>query len=407
MALLSFDDARQQLLASAVACDDSEACPLSEAWGRILASDIAAPFDVPGFDNSAMDGYAIRMADYEAALTNTQTANALAVLPISQRIAAGDAPTPLKQGTAARIFTGAPLPAGADTVVMQEDTQTGEAGVTITARPKPGQHVRKRGNEMRTGDAVMQAGSRLGAGHIGLAASLGLASLKVRRRLRVALFFTGNELVEPGLALGPGQIYNSNRYLLRAFLQGLPIDIIDLGVIPDNLEATRTALRTAAAQADVILTSGGMSVGDEDHVKPAVEAEGELTLWKIAVKPGKPVAFGRVGSATFIGLPGNPVAVWVAGITLLRPYLRKRLGMSDCDIASRSCIADFTWKGGQRREFLRVRLQNNGRMTLHPNQDSSAVSTAAWASGLADIPAHASIEPGDSVAYWPAPEFND
>jgi molybdopterin molybdotransferase len=398
MALLSFDDARRQLFASAKSPTVSEDCPIADAWGRVLAVDIASPFDVPGFDNSAMDGYAVRAAD----LTGTGVR-----LAVSQRIPAGSVPAPLVPGTAARIFTGAPMPEGADTVVMQEDTRADGDGVIFTALPQTGQFVRKRGHEIRTGDAVLRAGTRLGAGQLGLAASLGQGSVAVWKRLRVAIFFTGSELVVPGQPLGPGQIYNSNRYLLRALLQGLGVDIIDLGIVPDRLDATRAALRDAAARADVIFTSGGMSVGEEDHVRAAVEAEGELTHWKIAVKPGKPVAFGRVGDAAFIGLPGNPVSVWVASITLALPYLRRRMGIAGAEAPPAPHIADFDWTTGDRREFLRVRLDDAGRMQLHPNQDSGAISSAAWASGLADVPANTTVKPGDAIDYWPAPGFGD
>jgi molybdopterin molybdotransferase len=401
MALLSFDDARRQLLASATPPTVSEDCPIADAWGRVLAVDIASPFDVPGFDNSAMDGYAVCAADLTAPGTR---------LAVSQRIPAGSVPAPLVPRTAARIFTGAPVPEGADTVVMQEDARADGDAVVFDTVPKAGQFVRKRAHEIRQGGVVLQAGTRLGAGQLGLAASLGQGVVPVWKRLRVAIFFTGSELVVPGQPLGPGQIYNSNRYLLRALLQGLSVDIVDLGIVPDSLEATRAALRDAAARADVIFTSGGMSVGEEDHVRAAVEAEGELTHWKIAVKPGKPVAFGRVGGdggAAFIGLPGNPVSVWVASITLALPYLRRRMGIAGAEAPPRPRPADFSWKTGDRREFLRVRLDDDGRMQLHPNQDSGAVSSAAWASGLADIPANTTVQPGDAIDYWPAPGFGD
>ena len=398
MALLSFDDARRQLLESAPPPTAIESCPLAEAWGRVLAADIASPFDVPGFDNSAMDGYALRAIDVAAAGTK---------LRVSQRIPAGSSPTALEPGTAARIFTGAPLPEGADTVVMQEDVTADGDNVVFSAMPSPGKHVRKRAHEIRCGDAALSGGTRLSAGHLGLAASLGQGELPVWKKVRVALFSTGSELVSPGTPLGPGQIYNSNRYLLRALLQGIGAEIIDLGIVPDTFEATRDAVRTAAASADVILTSGGMSVGEADYVKSAVESEGELSHWKIAMKPGKPVAFGRVGKAAFIGLPGNPVAAWVTCITLALPYLRRRLGLTGTDQAPPRFVADFRWKAGDRREFVRVRLGTDGRMVLHPNQDSGAISSAAWATGLADVPGGTTVSPGDTLAYWPVPGFGD
>lgn len=397
MALISFDEARQRLLGNAVPMAESVSVPLEACFGRVLAADVRSPFDVPGFDNAAMDGYAVLAADCPVPGTR---------LPVSQRIAAGSMPTTHQAGTAARIFTGAPVPAGADAVVMQEDCRVDGDSVVIDAAPVAEQFVRRRGSEIRAGQCLLTAGTRLSAGHLGLAASLGQGTLTVWRPLRVAIFFTGSELVAPGQPLAPGQIYNSNRFVMLGMLQSLGLEIIDLGIVADDLGATRAALRRAATSADVILTSGGMSVGEEDHVKAAVEAEGQLTTWKIAVKPGKPVAFGRVGAADFIGLPGNPVSVWVAFVTLVLPYLRKRQGMGDAVAAPPRLIADFEWRTRDRREFVRVRRLAGDRLERHPNQDSGAVSSAAWADGLADVPANTHLRPGDAVDYWPAPSFS-
>jgi molybdopterin molybdotransferase len=397
MAMISFDEARTRLQAGATPITDVCELPLAECYGRVLAADLASPFDVPGFDNSAMDGYALRLADLAAAAGK---------LPVRQRIAAGMAPEALQPGAAARIFTGAALPSGADAIVMQENCRVEGDYVIVEQAPKSGQFIRRQGHEIRAGATVLTAGSRLGAAHLGLAASLGLAALPVFRRLRVAIFFTGSELVPPGAPLRPGQIYNSNRFVMQGLLRGIDAEIVDLGIVRDDLGATREALRKAAADADVILTSGGMSVGEEDHVKAAVEAEGELTTWKIAVKPGKPVAFGRVGKAAFVGLPGNPVSVWVAFITLVLPYLKMRQGITDAEPVRRQLTADFAWRTGERREFVRVRRNAIGRLELHPNQDSGALSSTVWADGLADVPPQTQVNSGDPVAYWPAPGFS-
>jgi molybdopterin molybdotransferase len=396
MAMISFDEARARLQAGATTVTDTEQVTLADCFGRVLAADIASPFDVPGFDNSAMDGYALRIADLAAAGGR---------LPVRQRIAAGMAPEALQPGSAARIFTGAPVPVGADAVVMQEFCRPEGDEVVIEQAPKPGQFIRRQGHEMRRGAKVLTSGTRLGAAHLALAASLGLPSLQVFRRLRVAIFFTGSELVVPGTPLQPGQIYNSNRYVMQGLLRGIDAKIIDLGIVRDDLAATREALRRAAVDADVILTSGGMSVGEEDHVKAAVEAEGELTTWKIAAKPGKPVAFGRVGGAAFIGLPGNPVSVWVAFITLVLPYLKTRQGIADATPQQRQLTANFSWRTGDRREFVRVRQNADGGLDLHANQDSGALSSTVWADGLADLMPQTDVAPGDTVAYWPAPGF--
>lgn len=392
MALLSFAEARDSLLQAARPIAETEQVELTAAHGRIVASDIASPFDVPGFDNSAMDGYAVRLADLAAPGTR---------LPVSQRIAAGSAAAALAAGTAARIFTGAPVPAGADAIVMQEVCRAEGDAVVIDALAKAGEWIRRRGSEIRSGAVVIAAGTRLSAAHVGLAASLGLPTLPVKRRLKVAMFFTGSELVAPGQPLGEGQIYNSNRYVMHGLLAAEGVDILDLGIVPDSFEATCAVLRQAA-EADLILTSGGMSVGEEDHVKAAVEREGSIAVWKIAVKPGKPVAFGRVGNATFIGLPGNPVSVWVGFVTLVRDFIRRSQGQQAAAVTVQMLRADFAWstKHG-RREFVRVRRNAAGGLDRHPNQDSGALSSAAWADGLADIPANIELQPGDLVAVWP------
>ena len=396
MPLISFDDARAQLLGTASPLTETATLALADTYGKVLGADICAPFDVPPFDNSAMDGYAVRATD--VTLPGIR-------MPVSQRIAAGESPATLAPGSAARIFTGAPMPNGADTVLMQEMCTADNGFVIVNEQPTAGQHVRKRGHEIKTGRVVLAAGTRLSAAHLGLAASLGLAALPILHPLRVAIFFTGTELVAPGTPLAAGQIYNSNRFVMRGMLQSIGAEIIDLGIIPDNFDATCAALSAAAQQADVILTSGGMSVGEEDHVKAAVEKVGQLTTWKIAVKPGKPLAFGQVGNTPFIGLPGNPVSVWVAFSTIVLSYLQKRQGVADYDVKRRHLPAGFGKRTGDRREFLRVQIDDAGQLVLHTNQDSGALSSAAWASGLADLPANSEIAAGQMIDYWPAPGF--
>jgi molybdopterin molybdotransferase len=393
--MISFDEAKTRLLALARPVQDTETLDLAEACGRILAEDLASTMDVPPFTNSAMDGYALRAAD---------VATPGARLEVALRIAAGQATGALPVGTAARIFTGAPLPEGADTVVMQEDCLAKGDSVVIQRAPKTGQHVRPRAGELSAGQAILSPGTRLTPACLGLAASVGIGRVKVWRRLKVAIFFTGSELRVPGQILAPGQIYNSNRYVMRGFLQQMGADILDLGIVPDDREATREAIRHAAV-ADVILTSGGMSVGEEDYVTSVVKDEGRLDVWKIAIKPGKPLAFGTVGEAAFVGLPGNPVAVWVGLLTMVAPFLRACQGMTAADTPTRPMRADFSYTvKGDRPEFVRVRRNSGGGLDIFRTQDSSAISSAAWADGLVLIAAGASVKPGDNVDYLAVPD---
>jgi molybdopterin molybdotransferase len=368
---------------------------LEEALGGVLAVDVFSPIDVPGYDNSQMDGYALRAADARATGV---------VLPVSQRVPAGVQPAPLVAGSAARIFTGAPIPVGADTVVMQERCEVVERGVRIPGGVARGDNVRPRGNDIATGERVLEKGERLRAPQIGLAASLGLSGLTLYRRLRVALFSSGDELCSPGEPLGPGQIYNSNRYSLHALLARVGVDVVDLGRVADTREATVAALEQAAATADVIVSSGGVSVGEEDHVRDALEAVGRLELWRVAVKPGKPLAYGRVGDADFIGLPGNPVSALVTFCLFVRPFLLKRMGTRRLAPPRWPVAADFEWRRPrQRREYARARLVFGGgempRATLHPKQGSDVLSSCAWADGLVEIPEGVTVAPGDTVRY--------
>lgn len=396
---MPFEAAKAALLESAIPVAETEQIDLADAFGRALAADLVSPLTVPPFSNAAMDGYALRAADLPASGTS---------LPVSQRIAAGDAPAPLLPGTAARIFTGAALPEGADTVVMQEQCTPDGDRVVINATPPAGEHVRLAGADIQAGQVILKAGSRLSAAALGLAASVGIGSVPVYRRLKVAIFFTGAELTMPGEALPAGHIYNSNRYVMRGFLADLGVDVIDLGIVGDTLEATRAALRTAAAQADLIVTSGGMSEGDEDHVTTAVKAEGTIDVWKIAAKPGKPLAFGTVRSgertAAFVGLPGNPVAVWSGLLTLVAPYLRRCQGYAVIEAERQMLRADFNYKvKGNRLEFVRVRRNAQGGLDIYPTQDSSIISSAVWADGVAALPAGTVVVPGDTVSYLPGP----
>jgi molybdopterin molybdotransferase len=405
--MLTLDEALTRLLAAvqALPATETEAVSTFEALGRVLAEDVQSLVDVPPADNSAMDGYAVRTAD---------VSSEGAKLPVSQRVPAGVVGTALQAGTAARIFTGAQVPAGADAVVMQEQCEAMDGQVRVTVVPVEGQNIRRRGEDVMKGSTVLQRGLRLNPQMLGLAASVGAGNLKVARRPRVAVFSTGDELMMPGETLKPGAIYNSNRFALRALIQSFGGECTDLGIVPDNLEATRDALRRAARDHDLIVTSGGVSVGEEDHLRPAVEAEGSLNLWQLAIKPGKPLAFGSIrrgdapdaGTAWFIGLPGNPVSTFVTFLLAVRPLLLRlqgALALSPPQVAMR---ADFEWtKLERRREFLRVRRNANGGLDLFPNQGSGVLTSLVWADGVVDNPPETRIQPGDTVRFIPLAEW--
>ncbi|MGD2137740.1 MAG: molybdopterin molybdotransferase MoeA [Gammaproteobacteria bacterium] len=400
--LTAFEDALEQLLGDARPCGETETVALAAARDRVLATRLYSDINVPPADNSAMDGYAMASQDYQAAGEYT--------VAVSQRIAAGQAAVPLEAGTAARIFTGAPLPAGADTVLMQEHCIAGEGSVTFTAPLRAGANVRRAGEDIAARDAILEAGQRLRPQDIGLAASVGIAGLPVYRRVRVASLFTGDELVEPGRALAAGQIYNSNRYLLNGMLEGMNCELLDHGPVPDNLEATRQAVTAAARTADLVVTSGGVSVGEEDYVRLALEDLGELRLWRIAVKPGKPLAYARVQDTPFIGLPGNPVSAFVTFCLFVRPFVHRLQGRADVLPRGVPVPAAFEWrKSGKRREYLRARLVQNGRdgphLEIYPNQGSGVLTSTCWADGLAEIPVGTSVAPGDTVRFYPFSEL--
>lgn len=396
-AMITVDEALAALLRGAVPIADTESVPTLEATGRVLAADQFSTVDVPPLDNTSMDGYAVRAAD---------CASGAARLRVAQRIPAGTIGQSLAPGTAARIFTGAPIPPGADAVVIQEVCTVEGDDVVVRHKPKQGEWIRKSGEDIHAKSRILERGARLTPQACGLAASVGLATLPVYRRLRVAVFFTGNELVMPGETLPEGAIYNSNRFTIRGLLQRLGCEVNDLGIVPDSLEATRAAFRRAAAESDLIVTSGGMSVGEEDYVKAAVEAEGEIDMWRIAVKPGKPLAFGKVGRAAFIGLPGNPVSLFVTAVVFVRPFILRRQGVTAIEPLALPVRADFDWpKPDVRREFLRVKLNGEGGLELFPNQGSAVLTSAVFADGLVDNPERHPIARGDMVRYIPLSEL--
>jgi len=412
--MLSVREALDTLLASARPVQEIDLVSTLDANGRVLALDQASTIAVPSADNTSMDGYAVRAAD---------CVNGGATLRVVQRIPAGHVGEPLEPGTAARIFTGAMIPAGADAVVMQEQCELNGDMVTIRHTPASGEWIRRTGEDIQAGATILAAGTRLRSQELGLAASVGLATLPVRRRLRVAVFFTGDELTMPGEApggvLAPGAIYNSNRFTLRALLENFGCVVNDFGIVPDTLEATRATLVEAARENDLIITSGGVSVGEEDHIKPAVELEGQLNMWQIAVKPGKPLAFGEVrrnqghrendttGAVFFLGLPGNPVSSFVTFLLFVRPFLLRLQGVSGpVEPRAWQLRADFSLpKADRRNEFLRARVNAGGGLDLFPNQGSGVLTSTVWGDGLIDNPPGRVIHEGDIVRFIPFAEL--
>lgn len=396
--MLPVAEALALLLAAARPITDHEVVATMEATGRVLALAQSSQLDVPPMDNTHMDGYAVRVAD---------CVSGSARLRVAQRIPAGHVGQPLLAGTAARIFTGALIPEGADAVVMQEQCTADGDDVIVAHAPASGEWIRRRGEDILAGNEILAAGSRLRGQELGLAASVGLATLPVVRKIKVAVFFTGDELAMPGEVLKPGAIYNSNRFTLRSLLENLGCDITDYGIVPDTLAATRDTLRLAAQEHDLIVTSGGVSVGEEDHIKPAVEAEGRLNMWQIAVKPGKPLAFGEInrsgqGSAFFLGLPGNPVSSFVTFLLFVRPFILRLQGVVDVAPQAYAMRAGFDWPEADRRnEFLRARVGADGALELFPNQSSGVLTSTVWGDGLVDNPAGQVIVPGDIVRFIP------
>ncbi|MBD8568809.1 MULTISPECIES: gephyrin-like molybdotransferase Glp [Pseudomonas syringae group] len=394
-ALMPVEDAIARLLemAEAAPITQHERVRLADAEGRVLATDLVSTLDLPPWPNSAMDGYALRVSDWRGE-----------PLPVSQRIFAGQAPEPLAPGTCARIFTGAPVPEGADCVEMQENAEVlDDQRVRFTESLKPEQNIRPQGQETRIGDTVLAAGTRLGPIELGLVASLGLAEVNVVRRVRVAVLSTGDELIEPGQPLGPGQIYNSNRVLLCSWLKRLQCEVVDAGILPDDLAKTRAAL-ASLHEVDLILSTGGVSVGEADFLGHALREEGELSLWKLAIKPGKPLTFGHFRGVPVIGLPGNPASTLVTFALLARAYLLRRQGVLDVTPLKFAVPAGFVWtRPGNRREYLRGRLEQ-GRAVPYRNQSSGVLRSAAWADGLIEVREGATVAEGDWVNFIPLSE---
>ena len=405
--LLSLEQTLIELKARANPITNTEKVSLNDALGRILAEDISSKINVPPADNSAMDGYALRAVD----LSNKQN-----TLDVSQRICAGEVGDALQVNTAARIFTGAPIPAGADAVVMQEncdyDAATGK--VTIKQNVSSGNNVRKAGDDIQAGATILTAGQKLRAQDIGLAASVGVAQLNVKQRLKVAVFFTGDELCDPEDTPKAGQIYNSNRYTLSGLLNGLGCEVIDLGNVEDTLDATVNAMKSAAKQADLVMTSGGVSVGEEDHIRKALEQLGQLSMWRVNIKPGKPFAFGEINlgkkQTPFIGLPGNPVSVFATFCIFARPYILQTQGANNTQAKHFKVASAFELDGTEsRNEYLRVRYDINEKgeasLSVYPNQSSGVLTSASWANGFAFIPANTVVKPGDLIEFTPFSEF--
>lgn len=394
--MISVDKALQLLRDESRVLADEQSVGLGEALGRVLATDVVSDINVPPADNSAMDGYALCWKDWYGPEV---------ALKISQRVTAGTPPRPLTKGTIARIFTGAEIPAGADTVVMQEWCRTDGESVLIETRPDKGANIRPLGQDIRQGATVLDAGHRLRSQDLGLIASLGIARVTVRRPLRVAIISTGEELVEPGEIAGPGQIYNSNRHMLKAMVADWGFDVVDLGVAADDPAIIADLMTRASREADVIITTGGVSVGEEDHVKAVVESLGRIDLWRVAIKPGKPFAFGDVCGVPFLGLPGNPVSTFVTALVIARPFLFASQGVSHHQIYPVRQIARFDRKGSARREYLRVRTGEQG-VEIFAQQSSGILYSTCWGDGLVVQQEGQDIKAGDQVDVIPYALFN-
>jgi molybdopterin molybdotransferase len=395
--LIPYDEALQQLVDKVSPTQKVISLPLLEAYGEVLAETQCSAINVPPADNSAMDGYALNTSD----LAESEQTE----LVVSQRIAAGEGAAPLQPGTAARIFTGATIPDGADVVIMQEQVEVIGDTIRFDIKPETGMNIRKLGNDIRSGDTILHKGCRLRAQDIGLAASVGLESLPVFEKIRVGMFLTGDELVEPGQPLTAGKIYDSNRYTLQGMLHDLGCEIVDLGLVGDTLKETKAAMRNAARLADLVVTCGGVSVGEEDHVRIAIEQLGDLHLWRLRIKPGKPLAFGQIESTPFVGLPGNPVSVFATFYLFVCPLIKTLQGRVWQKPQAFQVAAGFDWpKPDSRREFLRARLEMDDAQQLvariYPNQDSGVLSSAVWAQGFVEIAEGRTLKSGDKVDYF-------
>ena len=400
--LLPIPDALELLLSHAEAITETENIDIINANGRVLAENLSSSINVPPTDNSAMDGYAVRSSDFSTDKEVT--------LHISQRICAGDIGEALADNTVARIFTGAAIPAGADAVLMQEDCMVDGSNITSKGSISTGTNIRNAGEDIRTGSTILKTGHKLKPQDLGLAASVGISTVSVYRRLRVGVFFTGDELQEPGTPLKDGKIYNSNRYTLRGLLETLNCEILDLGIVNDTLEATRNAMSKAADKTDLVMTSGGVSVGEEDHVRIALEQLGKLKMWRINIKPGKPFVFGTIGNTPFLGMPGNPVSVFATFCIFARPFILSKQSINNIRVNSFKVAAAFNWKKkGNRNEYVRARMDldetGTGKISVYPYQGSGILSSVSWANGLAFIPAKTTVTEGELVEFTPFGEL--
>ena len=400
--LLPYDDALAALISQVQPLGEVVRLPLMQALGEVLAESQSAGINVPSADNSAMDGYALNTDDL--AVDND------ILLPVSQRIAAGESGARLQPKSAARIFTGAPIPEGANAVIMQEQVSLENSSIRLHSIPAAGNNIRPAGNDIKIGDVILHKGCRLRAQDIGLAASVGLQTLPVFKRIRVGMFFTGDELVEPGEPLSPGKIYDSNRYTLYGLLKSLNCEIVDLGLVGDTLQATKTAMLAAADKADLVVTCGGVSVGEEDHVRIAIEQLGDLHLWRLRIKPGKPLAFGKINNTAFVGLPGNPVSVFATFCLFVCPLIKTLQGENWQKPQAIKVKSAFDWpKPDSRREFLRARLETNEAgervTTVYPNQDSGVLTSTVWADGFVEIAENQTVKAGELVNYLSYAEF--